>query len=60
MTTPSYHVLFKEEHRLHAVMALFRGEKTSEVSMPLRRNRLHQRGDFTKAAIRTVCGTGIT
>jgi hypothetical protein len=32
MAPPSYHVLGKEEQRLQAVMALFRGEKASDVS----------------------------
>jgi hypothetical protein len=32
MTTPSYRVLAKEERRLQAVMALFRGERASQVS----------------------------
>jgi hypothetical protein len=32
MMMPSYHVLGKEEQRLQAVLALFRGEKASDVS----------------------------
>lgn len=32
MTTPSYHVLSKEERRLQAVLALFRGASASRVS----------------------------
>jgi len=32
MTTPSYRVLAKEERRLQVVMALFRGERASQVS----------------------------
>ena len=32
MTTSSYHVFSQEAHRLQAVMALFKGEKTSQVS----------------------------
>jgi Helix-turn-helix domain len=32
MTTPSYHVLGKEEQPLQAVMALFSGEKASQIS----------------------------
>ena len=36
MMTPFYHGLSPEEHRLQAVLALFRGEKTSQVSAEFR------------------------
>jgi hypothetical protein len=39
MTTPSYHVRLKEDRRLQAVMALFRGEQASHVSVTFRISR---------------------
>jgi transposase InsO family protein len=50
MTTPSYHVLSKEEHRLQAVMALFRGAPASRVSVQFQISR----SDLYKFRVRVL------
>ena len=49
MTTSSYDVFSQEAHRLQAIMALFKGEKTSQVSTTfgIRRSDLYK---FRKGA----------
>src|SRR5918992_508098 len=54
MMTPSYHGYSREEHRLQAVLALFRGEKTSQVSAEFRisRSDLYK---FRQRALAAMC-----